>query len=445
MRHFFLIFLTLVTLLIPVAGVCQAPGFGGQPEKFEPVLRVDWASFRADDPDKTRLEAYYQVYNFGLQYTVDGQEYVANYDIAAEVLDKDGNQIESFDRTRQVRVASQAQTRSRYDYRTSQFNLDLPPGKYTIRFVLSDKGNGAQIKRDVKVTLPSYKTSIPMMSGVEFIHTTAAVTDSADSGNIFMKGDMTVIPSVSREFGGEVDSVLRLLYELYSGTTPEQPVVVQTVIRQRSRGIVFRDTAQVNIGLEPIRKMLSIDVSAFPPGDYEVEMTLHGRRMKELDRKDESFSIMWTEEGLLKLDWKSAVSQLSYIGTPGENSKLKKAKTIEERQAAFAEFWNQRDPSIGTPENETKRAFYYRVNVADRQFSSMRREGWKSDRGRIYIIHGEPDQIDDEPYSPDVVPYQIWHYYREGRYRRFLFVDKNDDGDYRLQYPYDGLNQRPDF
>lgn len=47
--------------------------------------------------------------------------------------------------------------------------------------------------------------------------------------------------------------------------------------------------------------------------------------------------------------------------------------------------------------------------------------------------------------SPDALPYQIWHYYREGAYRRFTFVDENEDGDYRLQFPYDGLNQRPDF
>jgi hypothetical protein len=39
----------------------------------------------------------------------------------------------------------------------------------------------------------------------------------------------------------------------------------------------------------------------------------------------------------------------------------------------------------------------------------------------------------------------VWHYTSIGRYRRFLFIDENADGDYRLQYPYDGLNQRPDF
>ena len=36
-------------------------------------------------------------------------------------------------------------------------------------------------------------------------------------------------------------------------------------------------------------------------------------------------------------------------------------------------------------------------------------------------------------------PYQIWYYYSSGRYRKFLFVDENQDGDYRLQFPYDGI------
>jgi hypothetical protein len=75
----------------------------------------------------------------------------------------------------------------------------------------------------------------------------------------------------------------------------------------------------------------------------------------------------------------------------------------------------------------------------------MRRNGWRTDRGRIYIMFGEPDQLDDYPYAPDTHPYQEWHYYRQGRYRKFFFVDENEDGEYRLVYPYDGLYMRPDF
>jgi len=85
------------------------------------------------------------------------------------------------------------------------------------------------------------------------------------------------------------------------------------------------------------------------------------------------------------------------------------------------------------------------VAYANNTFTVMRREGWKTDRGRIYIQNGAPDQLDDVPMSPDLPPYQRWHYYQDGRYRRFTFVDDNFDGEYRLVYPYDGLNQRPDF
>lgn len=430
-------------LLLPVLGRGQAPGFGGSPEKFEPVLKVDWATFRSSEEGKTRLEVYYQVYNFGLQYAVDGKEYVANFDISAEIFDDD-NQIETYERSRQIRVASQAQTRSRYDFRTSQFSVSLKPGKYTLRVLLIDRGNNAQIRREIKPNLPDYGGKYAGLSGIEFVRTTTPAATDVDSTNVFLKGDQVAIPSVGRDYGGEEDSILRLYYEVYSGSTDEN-AVVQTVIRQRSRGIVFRDTSHVEPNRPTTPRMLATNVRDFPPGDYDLEVTLYGRRMKEIDRRAETFSIVWTEEALLRLDWKSAVSQLGYIATPGELGKLKKAKTMDERQVAFSEFWNQRDPTIGTADNESKRQFYHRINVADRQFSSMRREGWKTDRGRIYIIHGEPDQIDDEPYSPDVVPYQIWHYYTEGRYRRFVFVDKNDDGDYRLQFPYDGLNQRPDF
>ncbi len=75
----------------------------------------------------------------------------------------------------------------------------------------------------------------------------------------------------------------------------------------------------------------------------------------------------------------------------------------------------------------------------------MMREGWRTDRGRIYIQFGEPDEIDDYPLAANSQPYQVWHYYRRGSYRKFVFVDEFEDGDYRLQFPYDGLYQRPDF
>ena len=148
---------------------------------------------------------------------------------------------------------------------------------------------------------------------------------------------------------------------------------------------------------------------------------------------------------MVKHDFNSALDQLAIIAQPGEIKKMKKIESVEKRMEAFRQFWKERDPSPGTARNEFQLEFYRRVNFANRHFGTMRREGWRSDRGRILIKFGEPDEIDDNPMSLTSPPYQIWHYYKIGQYRKFVFLDENEDGEYRLQFPYDGLDQNPDY
>ncbi|MBI5265820.1 MAG: GWxTD domain-containing protein [candidate division Zixibacteria bacterium] len=435
--------ITVLLVLVVSAGVCaQGPGFGGKAEIFEPILLVDWAAFRSTQPDKSHLELFYQVYNFGLQFVPDGKEFVASYEVTALVFDNDGNQVSSYERDRQIRVATLDQTRSRYDFRTSQVNLDLPPGKYNVRFALTDKGSKAVINRMVKVELRSFKGTQPQVSSLEFVQSSAPKPDSA---GVFDKGQLVVVPSVSRAFSGSDDKRMAFYVEVYGRPDSSEPLILQTVLRHHSRGQVYRDTQRVVID-EPVERLLKeISIVDLVPGDYDMTLTAFGRRLKKIDEISGTFTVTWSQEALLKLDWKTALGQLGYIASSNELSQIKKAKTYDERKAAFDAFWEKHDLSPGTPDNEFKREFYRRVNIANRQFSGMRREGWRTDRGRVFIINGEPDEIEDEPYSPNYPPYQVWHYYREGRYRRFVFVDKNEDGDYRLQFPYDGLNQRPDF
>ena len=56
--------------------------------------------------------------------------------------------------------------------------------------------------------------------------------------------------------------------------------------------------------------------------------------------------------------------------------------------------------------------------------------------GMIYIIYGEPEQVESHPFELNSKPYQIWYYYSLSR--TFVFVDEIGTGDYELQYPYDG-------
>jgi len=410
-------------------------------EVGQPAFFVDWAGFQGTD-SLSRLEIYYQVFNFGLQFQKDSAEYEARYLFTVIINDNNGKQIVAQEQDRKVRTADYGKTTSRFDYRTSQMNFALPPGTYKIMCSLKDENSHSISNRDFAVKLRNFRNALPSASDVQFAY---AIEPAGEETSVFRKGDVTVVPIPSRYYGENDSTQLKYYFEVYPGSSGLREVKVEAVVRSNVRGTLSRDTSQITLGGSAIRQVRGLSLDQVPPGDYELHIRLLGQRNKLLDERVEAFSLQWTQEGLLRHDYRTALDQLKYIAPSSEIKKMQDLKTYEERLAAFDAFWAERDPTLGTKENETKREFYRRVTYANRQFQHLRQPGWRTDRGRIYIQHGDPDQIDDVPMSPNYRPYQVWHYYRQGSYRRFTFVDQNDDGDYRLQYPYDGMNMRPDF
>ena len=85
-----------------------------------------------------------------------------------------------------------------------------------------------------------------------------------------------------------------------------------------------------------------------------------------------------------------------YIISPEEKDVFQKLATTEERDKFIEQFWYRRDPDPKTAVNEFKEEHYRRIAYADENYKSGF-AGWKTDRGRIYIIHGPPDQREAYP------------------------------------------------
>jgi GWxTD domain-containing protein len=138
---------------------------------------------------------------------------------------------------------------------------------------------------------------------------------------------------------------------------------------------------------------------------------------------------------------------VAYIITDEERAAFKRLTTDEEREQFIEQFWLRRDPSPDTIENEFKEEHYERIAYANERFSSGK-PGWKTDRGRIYITRGKPDEIEshpsggtyDRPFeegggTTTTYPFEIWRYrYIEGMGNNVTleFVDKSLTGEYRL-------------
>jgi GWxTD domain-containing protein len=127
-----------------------------------------------------------------------------------------------------------------------------------------------------------------------------------------------------------------------------------------------------------------------------------------------------------------------YIIEARERTAFQQLTTDEEREHFIEQFWLRRDPTPGTVENEFKEEHYRRIAYANRHYApASGTPGWRSDRGRIYITFGPPDEIEAHPSGGGAhnYPYEQWLYhYIQGIGNNVIveFDDPSDNGEYRM-------------
>jgi GWxTD domain-containing protein len=153
-----------------------------------------------------------------------------------------------------------------------------------------------------------------------------------------------------------------------------------------------------------------------------------------------------------------------YIITPEERAAFLGLSTDAERERFIEQFWQRRDPTPGTPENEYRDEHYRRIAYANEHFTSKiglpQGSGWRMDRGRVYIMWGAPDEIETHATvgtyklpgggTTETFPFEIWLYrFIQGVGNDVLleFVDSNGTGEFKWatdpSAPHQLLRQTP--
>jgi GWxTD domain-containing protein len=156
-----------------------------------------------------------------------------------------------------------------------------------------------------------------------------------------------------------------------------------------------------------------------------------GRALKELDAQYKQ----WLSEDVV------------YIISPEERTAFLQLSTSEEREQFIEQFWLRRSSNPDLPENDFKEEHYRRIAYTNEHFASGI-PGWKTDRGRTYIIWGPADEVDSHPTggtydrpmeegggSTTTYPWETWRYrYLEGIGENIIieFVDPSGSGEYHL-------------
>jgi GWxTD domain-containing protein len=159
------------------------------------------------------------------------------------------------------------------------------------------------------------------------------------------------------------------------------------------------------------------------------------KNLKKLEKELATPYKKWLEE------------EVPYIISDEERAAFLQMQTNEEREEFIEAFWQRRDPTPDTVENEFKEEHYRRIAYANERFASGV-QGWRTDRGRIYIIWGKPDELEAHPTggtydrpmdegggTTTTYAYEVWRYrYMEGigNNIEIEFVDPGGAGEYHM-------------
>ncbi len=434
-----LLYMTAIAVILSGAAAVEAQR---RPEQFRvesagaPNFSFDYAIFAEPPQNRFMLDIFIRVPFQNLYSIKEDRQRVSKYELAVIIRDKDGNQVTGASWEREFDNSNPQQySKERTAYFLERRWFEVEPAEYKVEVFLTDRVSNLKSIREFEVESDHFKAPMTL-SGLIFTQPFAS-SDIVNEDD-FIRYGKVVPPAASVSFDSEKDKP-GFYFELYPRDNTPDIMGVRYEIKELGGDLLLDDTLNVSRteameGAIPV--LGDLDISQLSPGNYEFEVIVGDRELKgEYTSRSKIFFIDWSLATLVKRDFEYAVDILRYVALPGERDSIRDVEP-DQRLEAIKYFWDTRDPSPTTPENELKDEYYKRVRYANHNFSGYGRPGYLSDFGRIYITYGKPEEIERHPFEIDSRPYEIWYYYRY--HRKFVFVDRNGFGYYELAYPGSG-------
>ena len=406
-----------------------------------PSFEVDAVAVRESaSSGEARLDVYTKIPYAKLRFTSAADGFTARYEVTLEAYEVDErgrrqNLIATrlWDRTFTATSYAGTQSAELVD-RTTQ-SVALEPGRYLLEVQLEDQVASRAFVRELPVEVRDLSGAVAVSDLILIDH--------------FDEETKTISPIVSSQIGTDAFG-FEVFYEVYADRARDVRVTSEVLELRRGggglpgmRALFGRDDEEpreVSYSTNETTRLQSgrnqtivrIPMGGFKAGDYLIRVKVEDGGGRLLSQAEKAITAEWTGLAQHIQDLDEAIAQLQYIAKGKDLRYIKAGATEGERLARFQAFWEKRDPTPGTERNEKMEEYYYRVAHANRQYGSQT-DGWKTDRGQVAVLFGEPDAVDRHPYNFDAKPYEVWYYYRMGR--RFIFVDDSGFGDYDLLVP----------
>jgi GWxTD domain-containing protein len=340
------------------------------------------------------------------------------------------------------------------------FTFSLAEGRYTVSVSVTDSVSGARQRATLELSSLGADTraSDLLLSAT----TRRASGEDATAGPGEIQKGSYFLTSSTRPVVTPRQPDLFYYLEMYPGQEASIGLTTRVVGED---GATLTSTApeQLSVGAGGGVVARSVNLAGLPEGDYRLEVALQlpdGPVVREATFHMAGFA---TEEHIAELTARQSVQDpfaelteatldslyapLIYLQERDERG-IYDGLSLQGKRNYMRQFWEKRDPTEGTPDNENRQAYYALFAEANRRFRESGAgdvPGWRTDRGRIFLKYGTAEQLLQRPNQGMTPPYEVWKYTRP-RQLKFVFLDETGLGNFALIYTNDRFEaSRPNW
>ncbi|MFA4839607.1 MAG: GWxTD domain-containing protein [Candidatus Neomarinimicrobiota bacterium] len=417
LRRINILFIFLILTIQTILAQEPEPGMNFKPDEPDaPLFYYDVIEYPSVNRDSINIEIIIKAPFDGFQFVKNDTGFTANYEVSVLLLDENEIQAASKIWKQNIHTQKFKETNSQEHFDVSKINFRVAPNKFFLTLGILDMDTRKSGYRKKTMDYKEFYAKPVVLSKINIIEKVVQGID----------GIAEEIPSVIGSISDDNPDFL-VSFSVLSGGGEG---TIRYIIYDQKNKVVTEGNFDREFQQGLTQEKLTIPKEKLTFNRYRLEVIV---KIGNNETKGERlFQLRWLGMSNLIDNLDQAIDQLKYIASSSQIRAMKKAKQ-EAKKDLFVEFWNKRDPTPNTPDNELMNEYYKRVRYTIEHYSGFM-PGWKTDMGMIFILFGPPNDIERHPFEIQTKPYEIWYYYEINR--SFVFVDESGFGEYRLISPY---------
>ena len=388
-----------------------------------------------DDTFNTILEINYQVPYNGLKFERSEYGYTALLQVNVTLI-KDDTEVYNQEFTNKIILTNEEKTLSNEKF-LDKIILTLSQSGFFVKINFKDLL--AEKDKEWKYHFETLKPEA-LISDLEL--STDVKKDTTFYLEKFHRNNYLFSVNTDHIYSLPEEIIICLYYEIqnFFADSQNKSNLIETITIQKKGEILEQFQSGIIEQEDKINRIKKINIQNFESGYYEILLEIEDTFSGYKEIKKDYFSIRINKDVSIRLfpDIENEIKLIKYF-LPSSQTNIWKTLADKGKENFINRFWTANDPDPSTSENEFLQEIRNRITYTNSKFSHFD-DGWSTDRGRIHIKYGPPDEIlklRTGLYTKYITKdYEIWKY-RSKYYLTYIFIDLLTTGSYRLIYSED--------